>query len=367
MPGYEFMGKEEQDAVNNVFEESNGILYRYAFDAQRKGIYRVKQFEEEFAKKIGSKYAQAVSSEVIIPSFTFIATAEAVCEVGATPVVVDIDKSLNMSPKAFEQAITQNTKVVIPVHMLGASCDMDAIIDISEKYNILVLEDNAQAPGGTYKGKYLGTFGDAGIFSFDGGKMLTTGEGGMVVTDNKRIFRRVRGFSDHGHADTVGIPRGEDDILGFGFNYKMMELQGAIGLAQLKKMDHIIEEHRKRKAIWKKVFNSLDSVELRKINDVQGDICDSFCFIFVSESDVKKFVSEWRNAGYGTKNLPDAVRWHFAGHWNHLPLESTMSLSHEILTRTVAIPINGKTDMQEVEAQADKARSIIIKIFENKK
>jgi 8-amino-3,8-dideoxy-alpha-D-manno-octulosonate transaminase len=385
MPGYEFFGKEEKEAVDNVFKESNGILYRYAFDKQRNGIYRVKQFEEEFAKKIGSRYAHAVSSgsaalkcalqamgvgqgdEVIIPGFTFIATAEAVCEVGATPVVVDIDMSLNMFPKALESAITERTKVIIPVHMLGAPCDMDAIIDISERYNLLVLEDNAQAPGGTYKGKYLGTFGDAGIFSFDGGKMLTTGEGGMIVTDIKRIFRRARGFSDHGHADTAGVPRGEDDILGFGFNYKMMELQGAIGLAQLKKMDYIIGEHKKRKEIWKQVFDSLSFVQTRKIHDVQGDISDSFCFTFVCEEHAKEFAKAWRACGYGTKNLPDAMRWHFAGQWYHLPLDIKMISIRQLLSCTIAVPINGLTDLKEVKTQATKARAIITSMYEKRK
>jgi len=386
MPGYEFIGKEEQESINSIFRDSNGVFYRYGFDELRNGIYRVKEFESNFAEKFNVRYAHAVSSgsaalkcslramgigegdEVIIPAHTFIATAEAVHEVGATPIVVSIDNSLNMSPLSFENSISLRTKAVIPVHMLGAPCDLDKIIDIAERNNILVLEDNAQAPGGKYKGKYLGTFGDIGIFSFDGGKMLTTGEGGMIVTDNKRLYRRARGFSDHGHADTENKPRGEDDCLGFGFNYKMTELQGAIGLAQLKKMDNIINEHKKRKKIWKNVFKNCELVKQRIIHDEDGDISDSFSIIFTTKNQANEFVREWNNAGYGTKNLPDAMKWHFAGYWRHINMRwKDDGFSYEILSRTVTFPINGKTSLSSIEKQANKALSIIKNMYEKRK
>ena len=149
MPGYEFIGKEEQESINSIFRDSNGVFYRYGFDELRNGIYRVKEFESNFAEKFNVRYAHAVSSgsaalkcslramgigegdEVIIPAHTFIATAEAVHEVGATPIVVSIDNSLNMSPLSFENSISLRTKAVIPVHMLGAPCDLDKIIDIA--------------------------------------------------------------------------------------------------------------------------------------------------------------------------------------------------------------------------------------------
>ena len=254
MPGSEVIGKEEQEAVNEVFEKG-GVLSRYGNDARRQNIFRVAKFEEEFAKKLNVKYAYAVSSgtaalksvletfgvgsgdEVITQSHTFIATVEAIFETGATPVIVDINKTLNMDPDDFESKITPRTKAAIPVHMSGVSAEIDRIVAIAKEHNLLVLEDCAQSPGGEYKGKKLGTFGDAGIFSFDFGKMLTTGEGGMIVTNNEEIWKKCRSYQNHGHDFNPNVSSmAYDTAQRGGFNYKMMELQGAVGLAQLKKI-----------------------------------------------------------------------------------------------------------------------------------
>lgn len=358
MPGYEVIGKEELENVKKVFTESNGVLYRYAFDGLR-SRYFVKEFEDAFANKLNIKHALAVSSgsaalkcalqalgvgpgdEVITQSHTFIATVEAICEVGAKPVIVDIDKSLNMDPNSLSEHITSHTKVVIPVHMSGVAAKMRAIQRVisTQNDNIKILEDNAQAPGGIYWGRNLGTIGDMGIFSFDGGKMLTTGEGGMIVTRHEELFNRARSFSDHGHADNPKLPRGEDDCIGLGFNYKMMELQGAVGLAQLKKMDDTIRRHKERKAYILKNVESF--LELRQRPNPEGDIADSVSFFLKTKEQANKFVKLWKKKGYGTKNLPDAMKWHFAYHWNHMPLyHQGLKQSKKILERTISIPIN---------------------------
>ena len=206
MPGNEIIGKEEMKEVLDVLE--TGVLMRYEFDERRKGVYKVKQFEEEFANYLGTRHALSVTSgsaalkvaltaldvgpgdEVIVPAFDFIATYEAVLEAGAIPVMTDIDESLNLDPSAIEDRITPLTKAVIPVHMCGAAARIDDIISVSKKHNLAVLEDNAQACGGTYNGVKLGTLGDMGIMSFDYYKTITTGEGGMVVTNNKALYDR---------------------------------------------------------------------------------------------------------------------------------------------------------------------------------
>jgi 8-amino-3,8-dideoxy-alpha-D-manno-octulosonate transaminase len=256
MAGAELIGKEEITEVMDVLE--TGVLMRYGFDKERKGIFKVREFEEAFAQYCQAKYALGVTSgssalkvaltamdvgpgdEVICPAFTFLATYEAVIEVGAIPVMADIDETLNLDPDDIERKITPCTKAVIPVHMCGAPAHIDKIMAVARKHNLLVLEDNAQGCGGSYRGKKLGTFGDMGIFSFDYYKTVTTGEGGMVLTDNKDLSLRAEWYHDHGHDHNPNVGRAMEGRTILGFNYRMNELQGALGLAQLRKLDTII-------------------------------------------------------------------------------------------------------------------------------
>ncbi len=335
MPGWELIGEEERAAVNEVFDHG-GVLYRYGWADKRGNIYRVDNFERAFAEKMNIRHALALCSgtasliaalkamgispgdEVITQSHTFIATVEAIREVGAVPIIADVDRSLNMDPADFERKITKKTKAVIPVHMMGVAARMDEILSIARSHNIQVLEDNAQSCGGTYRGKMLGTLGDAGITSFDFGKVLTTGEGGMLITDNEHIFRRAREYSDHGHELNPGFPRGEDTRTISGVNFKMTELQGAIGLVQLRKMDSIIARQRENKMKIKKALSDIDGITFRDISNPEGDTGDSVIFFFSGRSEAKKFMKLWTAKGFGTKNLPDAINWHFAGTWDHI-------------------------------------------------
>jgi len=373
MPGYEFIDEKERQSINNVFTKNGGYLYRYGAKA-----HYVKDFEKEFAKYFKVKYAHAVSSgtaalklslqalnvkpgdEVITQSHTFIATVEAICEVGATPVIVDIDKSLNMNPDALREAITPKTKVVIPVHMSGVACHMKKILRTIEECgtNIKILEDNAQSPGATYHGQFTGTIGDVGIFSFDYGKAITTGEGGMIITNNENIYKKVSGLSDHGHANNPNLPRGLDDCIGLGFNYKMNELQGALGLAQLSKLNTIIEYHKKNK---KALIDELkDTLELRQRPDPEGDIGSSLSFFLESKESTTAFVNEWTNLGYGLFNLPDAKKWHCATYWNHIPFKSNgLKVTQELLDRTVAVPIMAKFSEDDIQNRIYSIKKII--------
>src|SRR5678809_900777 len=225
MPGFELWGAEERKEVNDVLE--TGVLMRYGFDAPRKGKWKSKELEEAICKRFGSKYAQLTSSgtsalttamaalgigagdEVIMPAFTFVASFEAVLSVGAIPVLVDIDDTLTINPDAVRKAITAKTKCIMPVHMCGSMADMDALIAICKKHNLLLLEDACQSIGATYRGKYLGTIGDAGTFSFDFVKTITCAEGGVVLTNNEEVYTKCDGYSDHGH-DHKGVDRGAD-------------------------------------------------------------------------------------------------------------------------------------------------------------
>ena len=282
MPGWEVIGEEERAAVNEVFDHG-GVLYRYGWADKRENIFRVDEFERQFADRMGVRYALALSSgtgaliaalkamgisrgdEVITQSHTFIATIEAIIECGATPVITDVDASLNMDPADLERKITGKTKAIIPVHMMGVSARMDEILKIARSHAIPILDDNAQCCGGTYRKRMLGTLGDASITSFDFGKVLTTGEGGMIITDNEAIFRRAREYSDHGHELNPKFPRGEDTRTISGINLKMTELQGAIGLAQLKKMGYIIARQRENKARIKNALSDIPQIRFRDV------------------------------------------------------------------------------------------------------
>ncbi|MGB7789229.1 DegT/DnrJ/EryC1/StrS family aminotransferase [Methanoregula sp.] len=366
MPGWELIGDEERAAVNDVFDHG-GVLYRYGWAEKRENIFRVDEFERAFADKMGIRFAQALSSgtaaliaslkamgisrgdEVITQSHTFIATVEAIAEVGAVPVITEVDASLNMDPVDLERKITGKTKAIIPVHMMGVSARMDEILRISRSHNIPILEDNAQCCGGTYRGKMLGTLGDASITSFDFGKVLTTGEGGMIITNNESIFRRAREYSDHGHELNPAFPRGEDTRSMSGVNFKMTELQGAIGLAQLKKMDYIISRQRQNKARVKEALSDIDRISFRDVPNPEGDTGDSVIFFLTTRADAKAFMKLWTGKGFGTKNLPDAINWHFAGTWDHIirrydqyedkDLSKLFAQSDDLLRRAIALPI----------------------------
>lgn len=366
MPGYELIGKEEKDAVDEVFDKG-GVLYRYGLDAKRQGIFRVDLFEKEIAQKVGSNYCLCVShgtatlklglfalgvkpgDEVITQTFTFVATVEAILELGAKPVMAEIDKSLNMSPDDLEKKITEKTKAIIPVHMGGVSAKMDEIMAIARKNNIPVLEDACQAMGGTYKGKYLGTIGDVGTYSLDIGKIITTGEGGLLITDNKEIYLKAREYSDHGHEQNPNFPRGKDTRKLWGFNYKATELQGAIGLAQLKKIDYILQKQKENKKKIKEAIKNIKNIEFREIPDSDGDAGDTLIFFAENKDKADCFAKILSERGLGTKNLPDAIDWHYAGTWNHIfgnyadfsgkDLNKIFAKSTEILQRAVAIPI----------------------------
>jgi len=366
MPGYELIGEEEKKAVCEVFDKG-GVLYRYALNDKRQDIFRVDDFEKEVANKAGTKYCLCVCNgtaalklalfalgvkagdEVITQSFTFVATVEAILEIGAKPIIVEIDNSLNMDPIDLERKITPKTKVIMPVHMAGVAAKMDQILALAVKHNITVLEDSAQAMGATYRGKWLGTIGAAGIYSLDIGKIITTGEGGLLVTDNKDIYLKAREYSDHGHQQNPNFPRGEDTRSYWGFNYKATELHGAIGLAQLKKMDFILERQQYNKRKIKGAIKDIAGIEFREVPNEDGDAGDTLIFYLSSSDKAFSFAKALCRRGIGTKNLPDAINWHFAGTWTHIfhlypeyrgkDLEAIWSQSAGYLRRAIALPI----------------------------
>jgi 8-amino-3,8-dideoxy-alpha-D-manno-octulosonate transaminase len=333
MPGYEWIGETEKEQINEVLE--TGILFRYEFKNERKGIYKVKEFEENFAQYTGAVYAHAVSSgtaalkvalaalgvgpgdEVITQGFTFIATFEAIIEAGAVPVPAEVDSTLNMDPEDFEKKITPKTKAVIPVHMLGSPARIQEIIEIAARHDIKVIEDNAQAVGAAVGGKKLGTWGDMGTFSFDFYKTITTGEGGMVITNNRDFYVRASEYADHGHDHNPEVGRALDGRNFLGFNFRMNELQGAMGLAQLSKLDDMIQRQQQNSALIREALESIESVTMRALPENGKDSCTHICFFLPDAGKAMAFHKRFTDQGFSAIYFKNNL-WHFLPNWEHL-------------------------------------------------
>ena len=373
MGGAELIGGKERDAIAEVIDRG-AVLFRYGFDKERRGIYKVREFEKKFAEYSGVKYALGVSSgtaalrialaalgirdgdEVIMPAFTFIATAEAIIESGAIPVVAEIDKSLNIDPDDFESKITEKTKTVIPVHMLGVPAKMDRIIEIAKKHRIRVLEDAAQACGSSFKGKKVGTIGDIGIYSFDYVKTITTGEGGMLVTNDEDLYLKASSFHDHGHEHRTDVPRGEDTKRGYGFNFRMSELQGAMGIVQLGRLDYVISEQMKNKEAIKGAIKEISGIRFRELPDATGDGGDALIFFLPNKGMASNFEKGLTQEGVGTKILPSAIGWHYVAYWDNILCQLKMKnpnaawpRTDSIIRQAIAIPISVKMKEEEIE------------------
>ena len=334
MPGFEFFGDEERKEVNDVLE--TGILMRYGFDGPRKGIWKSKELESEICKRFGSTYAQLTSSgtaalttamaalgigagdEVIMPAFTFVASFEAILSMGAIPVLVDIDKTLTLSPDAVRAAITPKTKCIMPVHMCGSMADLDALKAICNEHKLILLEDACQSIGGTYKGKALGTIGDAGTFSFDFVKTITCGEGGVVMTNNKDVYVKSDAFTDHGH-DHLGVDRGADLHPFLGYNFRISELHAAVGLAQIKKLDNFLAIQKKNNQILRSYIEQIPGVSFREVPDPAGDSYSFLTWFLPSQTKTEKVIEALKTEGILAGNFYwYANNWHYIRKWDHL-------------------------------------------------
>ena len=347
MPGFEFWGDEERKEVNDVLE--TGILMRYGFDGPRKGIWKANELEKAVCNTFGTKYAQLTSSgtaalttamvalnigagdEVIMPTFTFVASFEAVLSIGAIPVLVDINETLTLDPEAVKAAITPRTKCIMPVHMCGSMADLDALKLICEENDLILLEDACQAIGGTYKGKKLGTIGHAGTFSFDFVKTITCGEGGVVMTDSEDIYTKCDGYTDHGH-DHKGADRGADLHPFIGYNFRISELHAAVGLAQIKKLDTFLSIQKKNQSLLKEIMLQVPGITFRTVPDPQGDSCSFLSWFLPTAEITEAVVEEMKVQGilagnfYWFKN-----NWHYISKWDHLKNADTLQgITHDV-------------------------------------
>jgi len=341
MPGYELFGEEERNQVNEVME--TGIIMRYGFDGPRKGIFKSLELEKKITEVFGCKYAQLTSSgtsalttamtvlgigaddEVIMPSFTFVASFEAILSVGAIPVLVDVDDTLTLNPAAVKAAITSKTKCVMPVHMCGSMADLDALKAICAEHNLILLEDACQSIGATYKGKAVGTIGDAGTFSFDFVKTITCGEGGVVMTNSEDVFIKSDGYTDHGH-DHKGVDRGADLHPFIGYNYRISELHAAIGLGQISKLPLILSTQKKNNLILKSYLEQISEITFRTIPEGGVDSYSFISWFLPTESVMRSVIAELKEQGILAGNFYwFDNNWHYIKKWHHLKNVETLN------------------------------------------
>ena len=378
MPGFEFFGAEERKEVNDVLE--TGILMRYGFDGGRNGIWKAKEMEAAICDTFGCKHAQLVNSgtgaltaamialgigfgdEIILPAFTFVASFEAVLSVGAIPVLVDVDDTLTLNPAAVRNAITPKTKCVMPVHMCGSMADMDALLAICKEHNLILLEDACQSIGGTYKGKKLGTIGDAGTFSFDFVKMITCGEGGVVMTNREDVYVGSDGYSDHGHDHKGGLDRGADLHPFIGYNFRISELQAAVGLAQIKKLDTFLSIQRNNNKMLRQILSTIPEISFRRVPDEAGDSCSFLSWFLPTESITKAVVAEMKTQGILAGNFYWFVNnWHYISKWDHL--KNAITLNHVHPDVRAAVIHHANKDFSASDAVMSRCVSTAISLL----
>ncbi len=381
MPGWELIDIKEKNELNKIFHESNGVMFAHGFNERRNNIFRVRNFEKKLTQYFKNKYCLATTSgtmaqyiamkamgigpgdEVITQSFTFVATVEAILALGAKPIILDINDTYNLDYKLIENSISKKTKLIIPVHMLGNQCEMKEIMKIGKKYKIPIMEDACEALGAEYFGKKIGTISEVGIFSLDFAKTITTGEGGLIISNNKKIMNYCREFHDHGHKNNTKLPRGRDTRDIFGLNLRMSELQAAVGIAQLNKLNYIVKKNRINKKNLKNSIAFKEKINFRRIVDDDGDLADTLIFNFENKKNCDFFVKKYNELGYSTKNLPDAIDWHFSGTWKHMIKEKNIKLnwskSRDLLTRSVSIPIFVKQNKDQISKHAEDINKIL--------
>lgn len=346
MPGFELFGDLERKEVNDVLD--NGVLMRYGFDGMRNGHWKAKELEQELSKTFNSKYVQLVSSgtaavsvalasagvgagdEVIMPTFTFVASFEAIMMLGAIPVLVDIDDTLTLDPKAVEAAITSKTKAIMLVQMCGSMGNMDALKVICNTHNLIFVEDACQAIGGSYKGKPLGSIADLGCFSFDFVKTITCGEGGAVVTNNKDYYTNADHYSDHGH-DHIGNDRGAETHPFLGYNFRISELNAAVGLAQVRRLPEFLEVQRKYLKIFQNTLSQISEITLRTVPEGGEESGAFFNFFLPNLETTRKVILAFKENGIDACWNYYDNNWHYIRKWHHLKdLKSLFPITQEV-------------------------------------
>ena len=370
MPGFEAYDHREKEAALSVFDEGN-VLFSHGFAGLRKK-YHVFEFNDMCQKFFEVNNAISVSSgtaglkvalkaagvkagdEVITQGFNFIATIEAIIDCGAIPIIAPIDDHLNIDIERTKKLINNKTKVIIIVHMLGCPGDVKALHQFTKENNIVLIEDNCEAIGSKVDQRYCGGLADMGVLSFDHGKMIATGEGGMILTDSDYFADFIRSYIDHGHMNDKKFPRGKDPKRCVGFNYRMTELQGAIGKVQLSKLQDMLLKNKERYEILSSKLENF--FEPRKLIKDSIPTYDTFMFKETDQNKKNQILNSLYEGNFSTKNIPDAMEWHCSYFWEHALDNKMIEASKEIfnkLNEYIAIPIMLKLPLKKYEEIAD--------------
>ncbi len=333
--------------IKAIIESETNLQGPHLFRYYNPRPSKVKAAEQAMIDMVGTKYCLATNSctsalvtayrslgigagdEVIVPAYTFFATAATVAASNAIPVIVDVDETLCLAPEAIEKAITRRTKAIVPVHMRGAPAQMDAIMEVANKKGIPVVEDVAQAGGGSFAGKRLGSIGTMGCFSFDYYKVIVSGEGGFVTTDNQRLYTRALNWHDCAacwRPDRFG-PEAEGEELFCGENYRMSELEGAVALAQIRKADTMITGYRNAKKRIKEAIDKFPGLTFRRLTDEQGDTGICLILYLPDAETTRKTLTALQAEGVPAGGIYDSkVRdWHTYNYWEHILKNKSVS------------------------------------------
>lgn len=373
--GTHYLGMEEEKAAVEVIRSQS--LFRY--DGPHL-LRKTEEFEKNLREFFSTDYVIACSSgasalkmccvalnigygdEVLMSPFTYIASAGAVLSCGAVVNFVDVDMSMNINPDKIENVITERTKAILVVHIQGVPCDMKRVLEVARKHKLYVIEDCAQAFGSSYEGKRVGTWGDAAAFSLQANKVITAGEGGVFVCNTQEKYERARMYHDNGGL-RVGneYPTWESEVVSFGENYKITELQSAIANEQLKKFNKILE---KQKELFKMFINRIknNKFQMRMISDNVEHIPVSLCFIFESVDLNDDFIKQMNKKGIGFELYCDKVltscntfknkkSWHSSGFpYNVQPYKvNSCEFTTKLINRTTWMAISPLLDKDDVE------------------
>lgn len=342
---------------------------------------KIAEFERKFADYVGAKYAVAVSNgtaalhiacmaagigkgdEIITTPITFAASANCALYCGATPVFADIDPvTYNISPESIEACITDRTKAIIPVHYTGQACDMDAIHKIADRYNLIVIEDAAHAVGAEYKGKKIGSLSDMTEFSFHPVKHITCGEGGIVTTNREDLYEKLKLFRTHGITREEKFLHKVDgpwyyEQIDLGYNYRMTDIQAALGISQLGRIDKFLEKRKKIAAKYDEAFRDFNGIDIPK----QAEYSNSAYHLYVIKVDksIRKELFEYlraNNIGVNVHYIPVYTFPYYREHgYENVKCENAEKLYESI----ISIPIYYDLSDEEQDYVIDKIKEFM--------
>jgi len=382
-PGGMEIDEEEVEAVARVLRSKNVFRYYGVGD----GPHEVESFEREYAAHLGSRFALCVNAgssaiicaligagvgpgdEVVIPAYTWNATANAVIAAGAVPILAEVDDSLTLDPDDVLKKLSPRTRAILPVHMRGAPANMDALVAIAREHDLALVEDVCQAAGATFNGKRLGTFGDAGAFSLQFNKIITTGEGGVLITDREDLYDLA--IDVHDCAGSVRRGRGLPQFAGW--NFRASEIQGAVARIQLTRLDGLLERMRANQAWLAERVGELPGLTLRRANDDGGDA--GICLVAFAESAelAADAVDALRAEGVEAMTVysPSTIDLHVYPYWKPvleaiaeagLPAPDcprTLDLTSRAIHVDVS-PLNEAQDLQEIALAFTKVASSVL-------